>query len=416
MHPKRLLAREAPGAVLLVLVAACAGREASSAPRVDGGEPRDSSGDPSLAPPSDGGSSSGSDAPESVPLPDCGSPPADAEGGATPLAPLDGRCDLTPRLLVSASTYPTPTGAGPVDVGVGVLTATGSGLYYAVYVVQTSCQGCAFLPGNVMRIPLGGGQPASIASGYLFGQPVLTATSLLFLALSTPPASDSDAILSVPLTGGPVRTLFTLPSSDGFANGLATDGTFAYFGDQQGLEAIPIASDSGAPAMTTIVPGALTDGIGVFGQRLLFTLPQGGIESVLLPPAANSPVTTLGNTGPAPVDLQPCGSVACWLDEQNGTLEEMSPQGGTITRIPLTSGFGSANAFAFDGTDFYVMGGDPKTNLLARIPGAGGCPVIIATMSTSNSSAAAVDDECIYWANGAGIYSVAKSAHGPFVQ
>jgi hypothetical protein len=301
---------------------------------------------------------------------------------------------------------------------VGTIIASTSDLYYSIYVIQSGRAGF-FLPGSVMRIPLGGGQSTQVASGSLFGQPLLTATSVLFLASNTLPNNASNAIISVPLSGGPPTPIVTLASGDGFLNGIATDGTFVYFGDQRGLEAVPLASDSGNPAPVPVVPGALTDGIGVFGRHLIFTLPQGSVESVPLPAQANSPVTTLGTTGPAPVDLTSCGSNACWLDQGSNALEEIDPRGGRITTIAtLTGPLANAFTFAFDGTDFYVTGTDASQTIqsLARVPGDGGCPVIIASMPPSDSIAVAVDDECVYWSSSNGIFSLAKSADGPFNQ
>ncbi len=400
---------------LVAVIAVCSSLASGCQGKVTANEPVDESSGSgegnTLPPPSDGGPESGSSSETGR-----GGQSDSGSGGTSPSPPPDGRCGLTPRMLVNSSTLPAPTDAGPVSAGVGTIVASTSDLYYTIYVVQNGSASGAYLAGSVMRVPLGGGQSTQVAYGYLFGQPLVTATSVVFLADNTFPNNDSDAIIAVPLSGGAATTLLTLASNDAFLNGIATDGTLLYFGDQNGLEAVPLASDSGAAGMVTIKPGALTDGIGVFGQSLIFTLPQGGIESVPLPPQADSPASMLGTTGAAPVDLSSCGPNACWLDEGNNSLEQMSGSGGTIARIALTGPLATAYTFAFDGTNFYVLGADSSDESLARIPSDGGCPVILVDMPVSGGWGVAVDDECVYWTNSEGIFSLAKTAVGPFHQ
>ncbi len=329
------------GFALVAFVAACSGQVGSSSGNPsglsDGGGQSGSSSGNTLPP--DGGSQPSSSSGNALPPTGCGQSNS-SSGRAAPSLPPDGRCGSTPRMLVSPSTFPVPTDAGPVSAGVGSIVASASDLYYTIYVVQANGAGLsnAYLAGSVMRIPLGGGQPTQVASGYFFGLPVLGATSVFFKASNAYPNNGSDAIVSVPLAGGPPTTVLTLASNDPLLNGLATDGTFVYFGDQDGVEAIPLESDSGAPARMTLTPGAITDGMGVFGQHLIFTLPQGGVESVPLPPRPNSPVTMLGTSAAAPVELTSCGSNACWLAEGSNSLDEMSPLGGTPTTIATLTG------------------------------------------------------------------------------
>jgi hypothetical protein len=270
--------------------------------------------------------------------------------------------------------------------------------------------------GNVMKVPLAGGLPTQVASGYLFGQPALGATSVLYIATSVSSDGGGDAIVSIPLSGGPSTTLATLPRNVQLGRGLGTDGMFVYFDDSLGLQAAPVASDSGTAGIVTVSPSTPTDAIGVFGQTLVFTLPQGQIESVPLPPLANAPVTMLANTGAAAVDLASCGSNACWLDLTDNALELMSPLGGPISRLALIGSLALGYHFAFDGVDFYVIGGDLTMDTLAKVPRDGSCPNDLVHMPPAYSRAVAVDDECVYWSSTAGIFSLAKSAEGPFRQ
>jgi streptogramin lyase len=177
-----------------------------------------------------------------------------------------------------------------------------------------------------------------------------------------------------------------------------------------------LASVSTSPAPVTLA-STLSAAIGVFGQRLLFFLPQGDVDSVSLPPESNSPVTTLGTSAAGPADVMPCGTDACWLGEGAEALMRIDPAGGPIAVIPLPSGLTSPLDVAFDGVDFYIIDGESGTTERLGIMAADGSSfAIIATMSSTGGGSVAVDDECVYWSNALGIFSLAKTAEGPFAQ
>ena len=323
-------------------------------------------------------------------------------------------------MLVDASTLPVPVDAGPVSqVGVAGITATTSDLYYAVSALMAGLPG-RFLGGSFMRVPLGGGPSTLVASADLFvNRPVLTATRLIVTA-SNP---DGYSIISVPLAGGPPTTVLKLPTEVAVGNGLATDGTYVYFagmGRVPSVQAVALPADSGSPPTMTLIAATgvqVPDGLTVLGQQLIVALSQGGIESVPLPPRPNSPVTMLADCGRAAwagyKGFFACGSNACWLDD-DGTLNEISPSGNVATKIPAQTGpLGSPFDVAFDGTSFFMMG----SRGLVRFPADGGDPVILVnTPNTASSAAVAVDDECVYWSNPQGIFSLAKVAQGSILQ
>ncbi|MGD0837729.1 MAG: hypothetical protein ABSB49_13890 [Polyangia bacterium] len=328
---------------------------------------------------------------------------------------------MTPRLLVSASTFSVPTDPVNAVVTAGALVANASDLYYVISVSACYGQqgGCWDLAGSVLRVPLGGGKPTLVASGFTFQRPVLTATSVILGESNIIPINDSDflvAIVSIPLDGGAPTTIVTL--TDSLLAGPVTDGTYVYFTDLGGvIEAVPLTGGSTSPAPVTLA-SSLSTAIGVFGPRLLFFLPQGDVDSVPLPPESNSPVTTLGTGGAGPVDVIPCGTDACWLSEGAEALMRIDPAGGPIAVMPLPSAMaaGPLNV-AFDGADFYIIGGESGTTEgLWRMAGDGSSFAILATMSSTGGGSVAVDDQCVYWSNSLGIFSLAKTAEGPFAQ
>lgn len=79
--------------------------------------------------------------------------------------------------------------------------------------------------------------------------------------------------------------------------------------------------------------------------------------------------------------------------------------------------FSKSLVVAFDGADFYIVGGESgTTERLGRMATDGSSSVILATMPAGGGGSVAVDDECVYWSNALGIFSLAKTAEGPFAQ
>jgi len=300
----------------------------------------------------------------------------------------------------------------------GAIAATTSDLYYTIAVSQNAGGPSEpYLGGSVMRVPLGGGPSTQVASGYLFTRPVVGPTSVILGERGgIYPINRNDAIASVPLSGGPATTVMTL-STGSLINGLATDGTYVYFTDQVSLQVVPLAPDSGAASaltLTTEQPNV----IGAFGQRLIFIVPQGAVASLPLPPRANSTLTMLGTSAAGATEIMPCGSDACWLGDTN-TLQKINPAGGApISIATLTGAIEVALGVAFDGTSFYAIGinASGSEDSLERIPADGSCPAVIVHMPFNDGGDVAVDDECVYWLNSEGIFSLAKTAQGPFNQ
>ncbi len=332
--------------------------------------------------------------------------------------PPDDRCGLTPRLLVNAGTFPRPpSDAGNIEVVALELVANASDLYYVISAAENN--GNLFSPilaGSVLRVPLRGGQPTLVASGFMFFKPVLTATSVIVGEDNAFPNNDSSAVVSVPFDGGAPTTIVALADNDSLSTGPVTDGTYVYFADRSGIQAVPLAGGSTSADILTLTSG-IVNSIGVFGQRLLFFLPQGAVESVDLPPVSNSPLTTLGTGAAGPTDVMPCGTDACWLGEGADAMMRMAPTGGPIAVMPLPAALASPLNVAFDGSDFYIMGGaSGTTQRLGRMAADGSSFAILATMSSTGGGFVAVDDACVYWSNALGIFSLAKTAEGPFAQ
>ena len=74
----------------------------------------------------------------------------------------------------------------------------------------------------------------------------------------------------------------------------------------------------------------------------------------------------------------------------------------------------------FDGTTFYALGsadGFESTMSVGRIPTNGDPITALVTMPVDWwGGEIAVDDTCLYWANGEGIFTIDKTATGEFDQ
>jgi hypothetical protein len=322
-------------------------------------------------------------------------------------------------MLFGVSATALPADQGPVKGGVGGLTAAPSGLYFTTYVVQNNPGGLenSYLDGSLLRIPLAGGQPTQMASGALFQRPIVTPTSVIVGDLAFFTAADAGAsatVLSFPLSGGPPTPLVALSSSDQLITELAVDETYVYVGTwMTGVSAVPLDPDAGTA--TVPVSSNVPNVIGAFGQKLIMMFAQGAIDSVPHPPQANSPLTTLGKTVPGPAHLISCGPNACWL--AGSSLAQLDPLGGALTTIATLSGaVGDPSDVVFDGANFYLAGNGLTGSGIARISPDGRCAVVLVTMPLSDGPSVAVDDECIYWSNSQGIFSLAKTAEGPFEQ
>ena len=348
----------------------------------------------------------------------CGGSGSSGPAGGQPaaVAPADGRCALTPHMLVSQSSLPGVSDSGSVTVSVDTLVAGPSNLYYVVDVLQVGVIMSVYTAGSLMSVPLAGGASTMLASGYLFGVPVLTATSLLVPELNAYPNQGTTGIVSFPLVGGPATTIVD-SGFVGSPTSLATDGTNLYFADDNGIQIAPISPAADAGTSSTMIAPGMTECVGVFGQRLLFVEPPGDVKTIPLPAQPGAVPTVIGTSDPGAYDLFACGSDACWIDDGAGAVARIDPAGGTVTRLftPETARFA-----VFDGAHFFVMisamsqGEVTGATSLVRMDADGTHPSVLVTMPRGN--ALAVDDECVYWSNPAGVFSLAKSAQGPISQ
>jgi hypothetical protein len=324
-------------------------------------------------------------------------------------APLDGAappppgpaCGPAPAKIVDFNAL-----AGQVDaawVGAAELVADTTNVYF-------------FFNDALMRVPVGGGPVVTIGS--LLTDPSMTVTQVDPTLFSSSvvlhyPQSDSlgETIFAVPIDGGsPVA----LASSDGAIYGFGTDQHAIYFIDQSGTKAV--AGDGGAVSLltdqlTSSATGGFGDPLAVDGARLVVTTKAQQGSVVAVPIDGGSPTTLATSQKNASLPL-PCGATICWWsgampDLPGGTgpgaVEQLS-DGGPSTVSPYAPYW--PWSLLFDGTDFFeTVGCDLCDGRLLRIPATGAAPV---TMSASGDYVA-IAGSCLYWSTLDGIYSAEKT-------
>jgi hypothetical protein len=265
---------------------------------------------------------------------------------------------------------------------------------------------------------VGGGTPSLVVpfTGEISEHFFTTKDAVIFAASTKKgeAPSGSSYIFSVPFKGGSTTTLAT---TTGLAGYLATDGTSVYFADDDGTKSVPLAGGS----VTKIT--SLSDFSFVpVGTNLILADFQG--ETLLSVPLAGGSTTTLASGQDGPIYPLACGDSICWMsaghityndaDEPSppvGTLEQRAPD-AAVSALSTSVNLGDPFSFVFDGSFFYVLGGDDGM-AVTKVPAAGGTPQVMA--AGSPGSGLAMDEACLYWADQmGGIYSLAKSATGPF--
>jgi hypothetical protein len=284
--------------------------------------------------------------------------------------------------------------AEQISVQVPPIRVNGDGLFYLLNWFTSI--GAPEGPGGfVMHLPHGASEPLRLAfvdGGGSGGRHGLAVTQTAAIFSEAPDGVESQgAVLSVS-PGGGEPTMLAVTS--GLAGALVTDEKNVYFVDREGTKSVPLA---GGPVRTLTSQTVIS--IMVAGATLYlgdYRTP-GSLSSV---PIEGGPVTVLVTESA----LQPvlCGESVCWFTGPalDMRLRQLVPGGSPTT---LATGLSQAHDVVFDGQYFFVTTG---RGALERIPAAGGTPAL----SQAGGSGLALDDECLYWSDFPGIYAWALSA------
>jgi hypothetical protein len=255
--------------------------------------------------------------------------------------------------------------------------------------------------GYLKRVPIRGGkalQLAFISGGGSRGSQGLAITPAAAI-LSQAPGNDggAGAIVSVPLDGGNATVL---APTKGVAKALVVDDVNVYFADTEATKSVPLI---GGPPRTIAAAGS--DSIGIEGETLYLADFSGHTVSTIA--VDGGQVAVLAKNQQGPLDPVTCGTNLCWMNAGqllNSSLMQLAPG---ATPVVLAEGFSEPIDLIYDGNNFFVTAGGGALSLL-RIPSGGGTPLV--AESETGISSMALDETCLYWSSLNGISSLARSA------
>ena len=204
-----------------------------------------------------------------------------SEGGTGDLT--DAKCGNTPRLLVDYVSEDVPD-AGRQAVEIPGIAVNGTDLYYQVNWNAGIPQG---RDGFLLRISIAGGKSVSLTS-IAGGGNGLLATPTGAIVIETQDGG-VDAIVSVPAGGGSGTVLAT---TNGQTQAFVTDGQNMYFADTEATKSVPL---TGGPVRT--VAGVATS-LAVADGTLYLADFSGGTNSSLS--TSGGPVTVLATNQVGP--------------------------------------------------------------------------------------------------------------------
>ena len=268
--------------------------------------------------------------------------------------------------------------------------------------------------GSIVKAPLAGGPPITLASGQPNPQAIaIDSTNVYWVTNVTGVAQN--AVLKMPLHGGAISTLATGLDP----RGIAVDTTSVYWtdGTRGGgrVWKVPISGvpDGGSPTLiaTAKRPAGPTS-ILVDSSSVYWTeVPTSGAGTVLKAPLDGGTAQTLAS-GQFPIAMAVDGTSLYWTNEWGG--------GGSVTKVPVSGGTPVTIAtgilpsgIAVDSTGVYW--GDTSAGTVNVIPLDGGAstPIVRPILSVGGTSncggpvAVAVDSTSVYWTFQNGYPSVA---------
>jgi len=235
------------------------------------------------------------------------------------------------------------------------------------------------MSGTVMKIPVSGGAPTTLATA-----PNGAQSSIADLAIDATnvywTAGNDGTVTKVPIIGGPA---VILAENENAATGIAVDGSNVYWSNGLSIKKIPI----GGGAAVAIGSNANWT-IAVDSASAYWSTPTG----VMMGPLTGGTSTLL-----VPDKSKWCFAVDAtniyWTDPTAGTVTKMPLQGGTAT--PVASGVESPIDVAVDATNVYWIGGK-TTYTVMKAPILGGAPTTLAS-GPGTSQRIVVDATSVYW-------------------
>ena len=300
------------------------------------------------------------------------------------------KCGDTSRLLVDYfAAVPKADEAPVLSVQSPSIAVNSKHLYFLLnWEDRQGHQGC------LMRLTFGADRSTCVSSipggGSSASQSIVASDHDVFFGRAAPREQTSGALDRLDENGDRVTTL---TETRGELKGLVVNSDRVFFADDDGTRSVRI--DGGEQRLLS--SSHQTYSLGLVGS----TLYMGG--SSLTSVAVDGGDASIVANEPALYPLA-CDDAVCWIAGAPlaATLARLGKDGHRTTLAPDVT---EAHALLYDGNNFFVTVGAVGLSLL-RVPVAGGSSFLVAT---EPATSLALDDDCLYWAGAAGIFSISRA-------
>lgn len=205
--------------------------------------------------------------------------------------------------------------------------------------------------GAVAKVPIGGGSQTLIATGLTSPWNLSLQGGSLYWTELTNPAN----VAKVSTGGG---TVTTLVSNLNAPFGIVTDSTSAYFAGGTFVAKVPL----GGGTVTTLATGGQPYRLAINSTDLFWSDPPAG--TILSVPIGGGSTTTVGSSLTHPLELALDASNIYWTCNWCGTVSKMPIGGGTVTT--LAGGLTNPVGIAVDSTYVYYSDNVKTTGRILR--------------------------------------------------
>lgn len=269
----------------------------------------------------------------------------------------------------------------PIDVAVG-------GGY--VYWTET---GTATTPGNVVRVPQGGGVPETVVS-HDYGPYAIAADATMVYWGAFATEGGISAVWSLPHVGG---TPVVLAAGQASVVDLALDATRACWSDSYAGNLMSVSLAGGDPVALAVGQGEI-DRIAIDGTNAYWHAAVGEERTVMKVPLAGGEPVVLATRQLVdhPRGIATDGASVYWTEHwYDGALVKVPVQGGEVVTVAAAQSY--PGPLLLDAIHAYWFNEGPDYHMtLFRVPLAGGAPQAVAA-TIGYLGGVASDATHVYW-------------------